>query len=233
MNHQNGSSSRRGPLAKRLQPDTPAVAVLERIVNKFQVVQPPEEIEQRITWRGNQQTVARVSEKPKDIRVGFAGARGQKDLFRGNLGAALGVIGGDGFPRNGKATRVRLVGESARVSERTEDLTRVVFKSATRGILIPSGRESVCRLYGVLQSPTSAGSAGGANRFGKQTCRKNAFAGACLARDSRGRHPPSAAGLQAATDWVGKGPFSTHVILIVTPSVDSFYAGTNNQNRGL
>ena len=57
-----------------------------------------------------------------------------KDLFRGNLGAALGVIGGDGFPRNGKATRVRLVGESARVSERTEDFTRVIFKSATRGI---------------------------------------------------------------------------------------------------
>src|SRR5580700_10211875 len=82
VDHRNRSGARGHPPAQRLQVQMPAVIVEKLIRDQPHVVQPGQEVEQRVARLANQHLVPRIAEQPEEEAVGLAGAGSEKDLFR-------------------------------------------------------------------------------------------------------------------------------------------------------
>src|SRR5215472_19267238 len=67
---------------ERLEVEEPAVSVGERVGDEAHVLKIGEKFEQRIAGLGEEKFVAGIAEEAEDVRVGLAGAGGEKKRFR-------------------------------------------------------------------------------------------------------------------------------------------------------
>src|SRR5271156_699264 len=95
----------------------PAVIVEKLIGNKTHIIEPGQEIEERVARLANQYLVARITEQPEEEAVGLAGAGGEKNLFRIDRGSMVTVIEAYRLARRAQAPWIRLVMEGCRIIE--------------------------------------------------------------------------------------------------------------------
>src|SRR5437667_12910055 len=58
-----------------------------------------------ISWRRNQEFVARITERSQDVGIRFARARRKKNILSRNVLSAIGVVAGDGSARGFQTLR--------------------------------------------------------------------------------------------------------------------------------
>src|ERR1700691_2582119 len=115
VDQRNGSSTRGYAAAQRLQVQMPAMIVEELIGNQPHVVQPGQEIEQRVAGLADQHLFARVAEQPEQEAVGLAGAGGEKDLIRIYRSSMVAVIEADRLAGGAETPRFRFVAQRRRI----------------------------------------------------------------------------------------------------------------------
>ena len=108
--------------------------VKERVANEADVVDVGEKIEKRITRARNQDFVAGIAEKTKNVGVGFAGARGEEEIGRRNICVILAIVSGDGFAGQQETLRGGFITERRRSVERGENCRFVIGEAAFGGI---------------------------------------------------------------------------------------------------
>src|SRR5207247_10992912 len=111
MNDDDSARSRRDGLLQRMKIDLPAVVVKEWVARQFHVLNFRQEIKQRITRRRNQNFVAGITERSKDVGIRFAGAGGEENILGRNVVLARSVIGGDSPASRLQSLGVWFVGE--------------------------------------------------------------------------------------------------------------------------
>jgi hypothetical protein len=74
--------------------------VVEKLIgSQPHVIQPSQEIEQRVTWLADQHLVAGIAEQPEEEAVSLAGTGGKNDLLGIYVGSMVSVIAADGLAR--------------------------------------------------------------------------------------------------------------------------------------
>src|SRR5271155_2730421 len=111
----------------------PAVIVEKLVGNKAHIVELGQKIEQRVTWLPDQDLVARITKKPEEKAVGFAGAGGKEDLLRVERSAMVMIVAAYGLASGAQALWIRIVKQRRRVYEWRQD-RRVVGKAAARRV---------------------------------------------------------------------------------------------------
>ena len=105
MHHDDRSRARRDRLLQRVKIHLPAMVVDERIPRRLYVLNAREKIKERIARRGNQNLVPGIAQQPKRVRIGFARARGQKNVVNVHIHAMLRVVFRHGLPSGNEPSR--------------------------------------------------------------------------------------------------------------------------------
>src|SRR5579859_2072686 len=91
-----GSRTRRDGVFDGVEINLPAEVIDQRIAHESHVMNVREKIEEWIARRRDKNLIARIAECTTSKRICFAGAGGQKNVLKGNLGATLRVVLRDG-----------------------------------------------------------------------------------------------------------------------------------------
>lgn len=96
MNEKDGAGARRNGALERLKIDEPTVGVFERVSDQLDILKAGEKFEKWIAGFGQEQFVIGIAQQTEDVRVGFAGAGGEKERFRIDGGlVVVQIVAGD------------------------------------------------------------------------------------------------------------------------------------------
>src|SRR6266702_2668668 len=104
MNDDDSARSRRDGLLQRMKIALPSVVVKEWVAGL-----------------GDQQLVAGITDRSKDVRIRFAGAGREENILGRNVVLARSVIGGDSPASGLQSLGVWFVGEGRRVAQRFQN----------------------------------------------------------------------------------------------------------------
>ncbi len=135
MDEKDGAGARRDGALERLKIDEPAVGVGEGVRNKIHILKSGKKFEKRIAGLGEKKLVAGIAEEAKGVRVGFAGAGGEKERFGIDGGLmVVEVVAGDFAAGGESAFGLRIKGEGRWILEGGKDGAGVVVEPAMSGI---------------------------------------------------------------------------------------------------
>ena len=135
MDKEYGAGARRDGAFERLKINEPAVCIFERVRDKANVLKTGKEFEERIAWFRKEDFIAGITEQAEDMRVGFAGACGEKKGFRIDNGlVVVDVVAGDFTASCNGTFRLGVVLQCVGILETREDGFGIVVEAALGGV---------------------------------------------------------------------------------------------------
>ena len=109
--------------------------IVEKLIrDQFYVLQVGQKLEQRIAWDWHENFIAGIAEQAENEGVGLAGAGGEQDAIRRDLGGQGMVILGDGLARTEQTLGLGLIAEGLGRGKRFQDGGRIVGQVNAGGV---------------------------------------------------------------------------------------------------
>ena len=135
MDEENGASTGGNSVFEGLEIDEPAMSVGEGIGHEADILETGEKFEEGVAGLGKEKFIAGIREEAEGVRVGFAGAGGEKDGIGVDGGLVIIEIVAGHFAAGGERPfGLRIVDEGGGILERSENDRGIVVEAALRGI---------------------------------------------------------------------------------------------------
>src|SRR5215469_7405418 len=109
MNHHDRTRLLAYRLFQGMQVNLPSVVIEQRIRNQLHIFEIGQELKQGIARLRYKNFIAWIREQPKDVRISFASAGGEDQIFWRDALSALVIVLHDGFTRAQKSLGLRIV----------------------------------------------------------------------------------------------------------------------------
>jgi hypothetical protein len=127
-NHRPGPAAADGPklATKPFDVNMPTVIVKELIGREADIIETRQKIEEGIARLGDQDLITRIAEKPEEKAISLARTCGKQKALGIDVDSVVLVIPGYRLPRSAISPRIRIIFESSRICEGSENRGSII-----------------------------------------------------------------------------------------------------------